>query len=67
MSIGIVFAGAMLCAHAQWLKQAAEDFQRHQADLENAAGQDEAAVVRRAIQQTLTALQALGTRFQPRD
>jgi len=27
------------------------------------AGQDEAAVVRRAIQQTLTALQALGTRF----
>jgi riboflavin synthase alpha subunit len=27
------------------------------------AGQDEAAVVRRAIQQTLTALQSLGTRF----
>jgi hypothetical protein len=41
MSIGIVFAGVILCAHAQWLKQAAEDFQRHQADLENAAGLDE--------------------------
>ena len=27
------------------------------------AGQDEAAVVRRAIQQTLTALQSLGARF----
>ena len=44
-------------------RQAAEDFQRHQADLENAAGQDEVAVVRRAIRQTLTAMQALGTGF----